>query len=75
MQYPVPTSYLHNLLRVPSWKSGSLCQLKEDVQRESCELSFIWGRVRTAALKAASQIALIDCSVVAVGDSQYIRFW
>ena len=48
---------------------------KKDVQLESCELSFIWGKRRSAARKAASQIALRDCSKVAVGESQYMRFW
>ena len=31
--------------------------------------------MRTAALEAASQIALRDCSKAEVGESQYIRFW
>ena len=31
---------------------------KKDVQLESCELSFIWGKMRTAAREAVSQIAL-----------------
>ena len=44
--------------------------LKKDVL-ESCELSFIWGKMRTAAWEAASQIALRDCSKVAVGERQY----
>ena len=48
---------------------------KKDIQLESCELSFIWGKMRTAAQEAASQIALRDCSKVAVGESQYISFW
>ena len=48
---------------------------KKDVQLESCELSFIWGKLRTEAQEAASQIALRDCSKGAVGKSQYIRFW
>ena len=51
------------------------CQLKKDVQLESCELSFIWGQMRTAAQEAASHIALRDYSKAAVGESQYIRFW
>ena len=43
--------------------SGSLrghhnCPLKKDVQLESCELSFIWGKMRTAAQEAAPQRAL-----------------
>ena len=40
---------------------------KKDVQLESCELSFIWGKMRTAAREAASQIALRDCSKAAMG--------
>ena len=48
---------------------------KKDVQLENCELSFIWGKMRTAAQEAAFQIALRDCSKAAVGESQYIRFW
>ena len=51
------------------------CQLKKDVQLESCELSFIWGKMRTAAQEATSHIALRDYSKAAVGESQYIRFW
>jgi len=50
-------------------------QLKNDVQLESCEVSFIWGKMRTAAQEAASQRALRDCSKAAVGEGQYIRFW
>ena len=38
----------------------------KDVQLESCELSFIWGKMRTEAREAASQIALRDCSKVLV---------
>ena len=48
---------------------------KKNVQLESCELSFIWGKMRTAAQEAASQTAPRDCSKAAVGESQYIRFW
>ena len=48
---------------------------KKDAQLESCELSFIWGKMRTAAREAAPQIALRDCSKAAVGEGQYIRFW
>ena len=33
-------------------------RLKQDVQLESCKLSFIWGKMRTAAKEAASQIVL-----------------
>ena len=48
---------------------------KKDVQLESCKLSFIWGKMRTATQEAASQIALRECSKAAVGEGQYIRFW
>ena len=48
---------------------------KTDVQLESCELSFIWGKMRAGAREAASQIALRDSSKAAVGESQYIMFW
>ena len=44
----------------------SLCRLKTDAQLESCEVSFIWAKMKTAA-RAASQTALRDCSKAAVG--------
>ena len=56
-------------------KETAFCQLKRDVQLESCNLSFILGKMRTEPREAASQIALRDCSKVAVGEKQYIRFW
>ena len=31
--------------------------LKKDAQLESCELNFIWGKMRVAAQEATSQIA------------------
>ena len=37
-------------------------------------VSYIGGKMRTAAQEAASQIALRDCSKAAVGESQYIMF-
>ena len=49
--------------------------LKKDVQLESYELSFIWGKMRTVTWEAVSQMTLRDCSKAAVGESQYIRFW
>ena len=48
---------------------------KKGVQVECCKLSFIWGKIRTAAQEAASQRALRDCSKAAVGERQYIMFW
>ena len=47
---------------------------KKDAQLEGCELSFIWGKMRTAAPEAASRRALKDCSLAAVREGQYIRF-
>ena len=46
---------------------------KKDVQLESYKLSFIWGKMRTAAGEAAAQIALRDCSKVAMGESQLYK--
>ena len=48
---------------------------KKDVQLESFKLSFIGGKIRTAAWEAATRIALRDYSPDAVGEGQYIRFW
>ena len=45
---------------------------KKSVQLESCELSFIWGKMRTAVQEAASHVALRDCSKAAVEEIQYI---
>ena len=38
------------------------CRLKNKAQRESCDLSFIWGKMRTIAWETASQIVLRNCS-------------
>ena len=35
---------------------------KKNVQRESCKLSFTWGKMGTVAQEAASQIALGNCT-------------
>ena len=45
---------------------------KKDVQLESFELSFIWGKIRMAAWETATQIALRDYSPDAVGEGQSI---
>ena len=37
-------------------------QLKKNAQLESCELSFIWGKMGTITRERASQIALRNCS-------------
>ena len=44
------------------------CQLKkEDVQLESCELSFIWGKMRTSGWETEPQRALRNSSQEAGG--------
>ena len=53
----------------------NIMSTEKDVQLETCELSFIWGKMRTAAQEAAPLIALRDCSKAAVGEGPYIRFW
>ena len=45
----------------------SLVHLKKKAQLESCELSFIWGKMRTAAWETAPKIALRNCSKEAGG--------
>ena len=64
----VPDILSHNMLL---WHVDQ----KKKAQCESCELSFIWGKMRTAAQEAAPQIALRDCSEEALGEGQHIRFW
>ena len=39
---------------------------------ESCVLSFIWGKMKTAAQETAPQIALRNCSEELVGEGQYV---
>ena len=48
---------------------------ERDVQLESSESSFIWGKMRIASQEVAPQIALRDCAQEAVGEGQYIKFW
>ena len=45
---------------------------KKDVQLESCELDFIWDKMRTAAWETAPQLVLRDCSKEAGGGSQAV---
>ena len=40
---------------------------KKDAQLESCELSFIWGKMRTVAWETAPKTALRNCSKEAGG--------
>ena len=53
----------------------SKCQLKKNAQHESCKLSFIWGKMKTAAWETAPQIALRNCSKETGGRSVYMWFW
>ena len=39
----------------------------KDAQSKSCELNFLWGKMRTAAWETAPQIALRECFKVAGG--------
>ena len=48
------------------------CQFKKDSQRESCKVSFIWGKMRTAAQETTPQIALRNCSKEVGGKGQYV---
>ena len=50
----------------------SFVDWKKKVQRESCELSFIWGKVRTIAWETAFQITLRNCSKEVSGGGQDI---
>ena len=69
---PESPSLLDMAIPTPIWFRG--VSTKKGEQLESCELRFIWGKMRTAAQEAAPQIALIACSEEAVGEGQYIRF-
>ena len=56
-----------------SYRLALICMLtKKDAQRESCELSFIWGKMKTTAHEAAPQIALRDGSKEVVAEGQKI---
>ena len=47
--------------------------LKNNAQHESCELSFICGKMRTTAQETAAQIALRNCSkVIGKTDRLYV---
>ena len=48
------------------------CRLEQSAQRESCELSFIWGHMKTAAMETAPQTVLRNCSKEGGGEGQYI---
>ena len=41
---------------------GQHGRLKKNAPSKSCELSFIWGKMRTAVQQTAPQIALRKCS-------------
>ena len=47
---------------------------KKDAQCESCELSFIWGKMRTATRETAPQIILRNCFKEVVGEDQESRY-
>ena len=45
----------------------------KNAQCESCELSFIWGKMRTAARETEFQITLRNCSEEALGGARVNR--
>lgn len=49
-----------------------LPDFKKNVQSESWELGFIWGKMRTIAWETASHVALRNCSEEEVGKSVYV---
>ena len=69
-----------------NWGSGKVCTMESIAWGEvrfilltkkkstSWELSFIWGKMRTASQETGRQITLRDCSKEAVGEGQSIRF-
>ena len=48
---------------------GCVKKKKKKAQCESCELSFIWGKMRTIAPETASQITPRNCSREVGGQS------
>ena len=50
------------MLCTVDWKKKKNTHTHTNAQSESCELSFIWGKMRTIAQGTASQIALQSCS-------------
>ena len=55
------------------WKTTlKNCWLKRNEQNESCELSFVWVNMRTAAWETAPQITLRNWSKEGGRDRQYI---
>ena len=46
----------------------------KNAQCESCELSFIWGKMRTIAWETAFQLALRNCFKEVGGRSVYMNF-
>ena len=73
----MPEELQAKTLRPQVCSRGFICEVstKKDAQFESCELSLVWGKMRTVDWKAAPQIALRDCAEEVVGEVQYIGFW
>ena len=51
-----------------------ILSIKKDVQLESCELSFIWSKMRTIVWVTAFQTDLRNCSKEVWGRSTYMWF-
>ena len=54
---------------------NDLLLTEKDAQLESCELSLIWGKMRTAAQETACQLDLRGCFREVVGEGQSIKLW
>ena len=51
----------------PLWVTLLVAIKLSNAQHESCELSFIWGKMRTIAWEIAFQVVLRNCSKEVVG--------
>ena len=57
----IPLTYLFHNVKSEPLNHLNLCQLKKNAQYKICKLSFIWGKMRTAAQVTSPQIALRNC--------------
>ena len=60
---------------ISSNSTWNLLTLKKKAQPESCKLSFIWSKMRTASQETALQIALRKCSKEVRNRSVCMKFW
>ena len=65
--HSIPQSLMDLLLGAINFKK----EKKKKTQWQSCELSFIWGQMKTIAQETAFQITLRNCSKDIEGRSVY----